>query len=386
MDASAFVDPSTGHLVRTINGHQAFVPAPLPPDLDMGALAIPLADAMKAVGELQGACRRLANPYFLVRPLQRREALTSSAMEGTFTTDDDLLLAEIGFEDRRDDAAREVNNYLRALSEALAAMNRIPLSHRVLRTAHKTLLAGVTPRRGANKRPGEYKIDQNAIGGRTLDDARFIPPPPEEARRCMDELEAYINRGGREGTPALLDMALVHYQLETIHPFADGNGRVGRMLISLMAVERNLLEMPVLYMSPALEANKDEYIDLMFNVSARGDWNAWLMFFFRMVCVSAAETISTIDRLIALQVDYRDRAARAMRSANAVNLVDFLFERAAVTVPDVQRQLNVTYHGARNIVSKLVEVEILREVPGLYPKVFVASGILRVAEPPGPKS
>lgn len=381
MDVSAFTDPSTGRLIPTINSHQAFVPAPLPPNLDMAALAIPLAEAMRAIGELQGACRRLANPYFLVGSLQRREALTSSAMEGTFTTDNELLLAEVGIKSQGDDAAREVNNYLRALRQALAAMKTLPISHRVLCAAHKTLLSGLGPRRGANKRPGEYKNEQNAIGGRSMADARFIPPPPEESRRCMDDLERYINREHRDESPAILDLALVHYQLETIHPFADGNGRVGRMLISLMAVERGLFEMPVLYMSPAFEANKDAYIDLMFGVSTRGEWSDWVMFFFKMICESAGETITTIDRLIALQQEYRDRAAGAMRSANAVNLVDYLFERAVVTVPDVQKHLGVTYRSARNVIDKLVQVEILREVPGYYPKLFIAFGILRVAQP-----
>lgn len=246
-------------------------------------------------------------------------------------------------------------------------------------------MSGLDPRRGANKRPGEYKTDQNAIGGRTLDDARFIPPPPGESRRCMDELERYINREDRGETPAILDLALVHYQLETIHPFADGNGRVGRMLISVMAVERGLFEMPILYMSPAFEANKDAYIDLMFDVSAPGKWNDWVVFFFKMICESAGETIATIDRLIALQQKYRDDAAAATRSANAVNLVDYLFERAVVSVPEVQKHLGVTYRTARNVIDKLVDVEILREVPGYYPKLFIAFGILRVAQPARPE-
>lgn len=385
MNPADFEDPSTGTLVSTIERQKAFVPAPLPPSISLAAIAMPLAAAMQAIGELRGACRRLQNPYILIRPLQSREALTSSAMEGTFTTDDRLLLAEAGVETDSDESTKEVVNYLKALNESLNLLKELPISHRVIKSAHENLLSGLSAARGARKRPGEYKREQNWIGGYT-DQARFVPPPPAETQRCMDELERYINREEANSPALLLDLALVHYQFETIHPFADGNGRVGRMLISLMAVHNGLLEAPVLYISPVMERYKDQYIDLMFNVSAKGAWIEWLLFFFERVVESCKETIETIDRLIELQSSYRIMASGAVRTNSAVSIVDLLFDRPAITVKDAQDRLNVTYRAAKMTIDKLVEIGILREYEGTYPKVFFAPMILRVSRPPEPQA
>ena len=382
MKPEAFVDPSTGHLVATIEKQLAFVPAPLPPRIDMGTIALPLAEAMQAIGELRGASRRLTNPYILVRPLQRREALTSSAMEGTFTTTDHLLLAEVGVETQTDESTKEVFNYLKALNESLSLLQSLPISHRVIKRSHEILLSGLSVARGARKRPGEYKSDQNWIGGYTIEKARYVPPPPKETQECMDYLESYINRGEITQPQALIDLALVHYQLEAIHPFSDGNGRVGRMLISLMAVHNGLLDMPILYMSPVLENVKDQYIDLMFDISTKGEWQDWLCFFFERVCESCRETIQTVDRLIELQNDYRERAGSASRSANVITIVDHLFERPALTVSDAATKLNVTYPAAKSTIDKLVEIGILFEHAGAYPKVYFAPEILRVSRTP----
>lgn len=379
--ASDFVSQEAGRLVPTILGQKAFVPAPLPPRIDLGQIALRLGEAMQAMGELKGACRRLQSPYIFVRPLQREEALTSSAMEGTYTTADHLVLAEVGIKGEQDDDTREVLNYLRALDSSLEMLRTLPISHRVLTSAHSILLSGLSAMRGAQKRPGEYKSDQNWIGGRTIDTARFVPPPPTEAGKCMDELEQYINREDRSFPTPLLDLALVHYQVETIHPFADGNGRVGRMLISLMAVQNGLLEMPVLYISPALERDKDTYIDLMYNVSTRGEWMPWLDFFLSKVAETCGETIATIDRLVELQANYRKQAGETTRSASTLTLIDTLFEIPALTVNEAMTKLDVTYAGARKALDKLIELGIIREVPGSYPKVFLAPGILQAARP-----
>lgn len=379
-----FIDASTGKLVPTTFGVKAFIPTPLPPKLNMSELAMPLAEAMQSIGELKGASRRLSNPYILVRPLQRQEALTSSAMEGTFTTDDNLVLAEAGLDNKTDTASIEVRNYLRALQGELQSLQNegLPISHRMIKQAHRTLLSGVGTTRGANKRPGEYKTEQNAIGGKRIETARFVPAPPSVTQECMDYLEEYINRAELETESvgqALIDISLAHYQLETIHPFADGNGRVGRMLISLMAVERKLFDMPLLYLSPALESRKDEYIDLMYNVSSKGEWVNWIKFFLNVVCISANQTISTIDRLITLQEDYRQSATEAMRTSNGVQLVDYLFSNPVFTIPDAKEHLDVTYRSAKNIVKKLCDLGILTEIANIHPKYFVARRILTVA-------
>ncbi len=381
MDAAEFIDSTTGTLIPTLEKASAFVPAPLPPNIDLGVIALPMASAMQAIGELKGACRRLQNPYILVRPLQRREALTSSAMEGTFTTDDELLLTEAGIKTNPNDSTREVYNYLKALSNSLEMLETLPISHRVLKSAHATLLSGLSAPRGANKRPGEYKKDQNWIGGITIDRARFVPPPAAETMVCMDQLEAYINRENKVFPTPLIDLALVHYQIETIHPFADGNGRVGRMLISLMAVHSGLLDMPILYMSPTLEKYKDTYIDLMYNVSSRGEWADWICFFFEKLSESCREAIEIIDRLINLQEEYRSIATGLSRSAGAITLVDHLFEKPTLTVNDAQKKLNVTYPAAKNTIDKLVEARILVPFEGIYPKLFVAPEIVRISRP-----
>lgn len=382
MKASDFANSTAGLLVQTIEGQLAFVPRPLSPALDLAAIAESVGEALQALGELKGASRRLQNPDILVRPLQRNEALTSSAMEGTFTTDSHLLLAEAGLETERDDSTREVVNYLHALDSSLDMLKTLPLSHRVIRRAHEILLSGLSISRGAQKKPGEYKTEQNWIGGRTIDIARYVPPPPAETLSCMDDLERYLNREDRSSmTAALIDLALVHYQIEAIHPFADGNGRVGRMLTSLMAVHTGILQIPILYISPVMERHKDEYIDRMYNVSARAEWEPWINFFCMRVCESCRETISAIDKIIALQQAYRDKASQSSRTSNPLILIDSLFERPIISVTEAASKLNVTYAAAKATIDKLIEWEMLQEIEGLYPKAFYSPSIMRASRP-----
>lgn len=379
MDPARFVASETGKLIRTIEKQFAFVPAPLPPRIDLGAIALKMSEAMHALGELKGASRRLHNHRMLVRPLQRNEALTSSAMEGTFTTDENLLLAEVGQEADRDESAREVSNYLSALTESLESLRDIPISHRLIRRAHEVLLSGLGSERGASKRPGEYKSTQNWIGGRKIELARFVPPPPAETQICMDELERYINRENTSFPTPLIDLALVHYQIESIHPFADGNGRVGRMIISLMAVHNGLIDLPIFYVSSAFERRKDEYIDYMFRVSTQGKWEDWLVFFFEIVCETCFESIKAIDKLISLQAEYKAVAFGLGRSQNFGSMVDSFFNSYAMTVPTAASALGITYPAAKKILERLAEAGILREIPDHYPKIFYAPEIMRVA-------
>lgn len=367
---------SAGSFVPTLDGVLAFRPASLPPRFDMATLAEPLGDARGAIGELKGACRRLQNPMILIRPLQRHEALTSSAMEGTYSTEDELVLTEAGLEPAPSDDTQEVANFVRALSSAAQRIKDEPITNRLIRDTHRILMSHLSRHRGAHRHPGEFKRDQNMIGGRDLRTARFIPPPPAETLDCMSELERYINREPPP-TPGqvLLDLALVHYQFETIHPFADGNGRVGRMLISLMALSGGLLDTPALYMSPAIEGEKDRYIDLMYAVSAESAWEPWIAFFLEKIVESATNTIGTVDRLLALESDYRDRIA-AIKSGNASTLVSMLFETPAVTPARVAERIGVTNMGARKLLSRFEEIGIIRAVERAYPKVYLAHGII----------
>lgn len=380
MDRSLFQNSPSGRLVSTDENEWAFVPNPLPPEIDIGAIAIPLANAMQAIGELQGACRRLQDPYMLVNPLQRREALTSSSMEGTHTSADELVLLEASANKAADEATVEVLNYIRALNHSINSLVEIPICHRLIKDAHRILLGSLSPRIGSWKKPGEYRNEQNWIGSRVIQDARFVPPPPADVLACMDLLEKYINREDPNDLLPLIEAAIVHYQFETIHPFLDGNGRVGRMLISVMLVQRQLLDMPVLYLSPYLEKVKDDYIDKMYNVSANGAWTDWIIFFLNAIKESSSEAVRTIDELINLQTKYRETAATAGRSSNLITLVDSLFEKPVLTIPQGAIKLGVTYRSAQSSIQKLVQIGILTEIDlGRQPKYFVAHEVVRIS-------
>lgn len=382
MDLSKFTSEAPGTLVPTIQGQMAFVPHPLPPKLDHGSLLVPLVDTVNLIGELRGAARRIANPNILILPLQRKEALTSSAMEGTYTTSDKLLLAEIDEDSLTDESTLEVRNYLAALRLAQNMLQTYPMSHKVIKAAHHRLLWGLSSERGSSKKPGEYREEQNFIGSptRKIEDARFVPPPPAPAQKAMDDLEKYLNREIENDAQRLMDLALVHYQLETIHPFADGNGRLGRMLVTLMSMSAGLFEQPLLYISPAVETEKDRYIDLMFSVSSSGSWNEWIEFFFQKVSDSCEATIALIDRLINYQEQLKGLVRENIRSANAIHLVDMLFETPAIDITSASERLSISYTAGKNLIEKLVDIKILQEVPGYYPRTFIARGITGIAQ------
>lgn len=377
MKAADFAGTPSGRLVATDKSQPAFVPNPLPPVIDLGSVAEKLAKASQSLGELNGIGRTLPDPLLLIRPLQAREALTSSSMEGTYTTLDELLLVDAGGPETDPQGdAREVVNYRRALARAIESLDDLPLSLRTLRDAHRILLEGVRRHRGLSARPGEFKTHQNFIGAHEIEAARFIPPPPAEALECLSDLEKYIHRDDRGGIPDLVDSALIHYQFETIHPFADGNGRVGRMLIPLHLFVRQVLREPMLYLSPSLEQRKDEYIDRMYAVSQRGAWLEWIGFFLDIVSDACASAITTADALLALQRDYRSRAMGAGRSSNLLGIIDHLFRTQIVTIPSVASLLGVQYRSAQLNIEALVTAGILSEVEGTSnPKYFIAREI-----------
>ena len=382
MDRNGFGSGMSGRLVPTIGGRKAFVPAPLPPRLEVDKFLSALTRATQAVGELKGIGRSVANPLLLIRPLQRREAVSSSSMEGTYTTLSDLFLFEAGAAEsatRGDN--REVLNYVRALEGAIEGLERLPISSRLLRDAHRVLLTGVTKARGAAVEAGELKRDQNWIGGSgRIDSARFIPAPPAKTPDALDALMAFVNREDREQASPLIDAALAHYQFETIHPFADGNGRVGRMLIALMLIDTGTLPQPLLYMSPYLERHKDRYIDLMYAVSREGAWTGWIGFFLEAVAASAGETIAVVERLQDLQRTYRERFQTARRSALMLRIIDLAFERPVMNVTDIANALGVTYPGAANNINELIAQGVAEEVAGSYPKLIRFPGVLEALQ------
>lgn len=376
-----FDENPAGHLIPTVYDQKAFVPNALPPAFDLSKVALDLAEAMAAIGELRGACRLLANPYILIRPLQRLEAQTSSAMEGTFTTADDLVMTEAGMDKSPTAEATEVNNYIRALAWAVEQLETLPISVRLMKGAHSILLDGVDRVRGRDKQPGEFARDQNMIGGASIETARFIPPPPKETIECMSALERYINREGKPAASALIDIALVHYQFETIHPFADGNGRVGRMLISLMAISEGLLDMPILYMSPEFEKKKDAYIDHMYDVSCRSAWEPYLRMFFNTAAESCRRSTRTIHSILGLQQRYHTAAREKSRSNNMNAVVDMLFEVPVIQPKHIVERLGITDAAARNLLRQLTEIGILQERRDWYPAVWIAGELLNVSRP-----
>jgi Fic family protein len=373
MDRAGFGLNSPGNLVATIGDRKAFVPDPLPPAIDLSLLAGPIAQAAASIGELNGIGRTLQNPYLLIRPLQYREAVSSSAMEGTYTTLPELFLLESGADVKaRSEDTREVWNYTKAMSHALDSLETVPISERLMRECHELLLGGVRRDRGALVRPGEFKRDQNWIGGGSdIAKARFIPPPRDAAIDGLYHLMQYLHREDREATPAVIDAALLHYQFEALHPFDDGNGRIGRMLVPLMLIERGAMGQPLLYISPALERRRDEYIDIMFRVSQRGEWFEWLAFFLDIIVEASASTIAVTDRLLQLQRDYRQTFQQARSSALLLRIIDLAFERAAWRVSTLADALGVTYAGAAHNVRQLVDAGVAHEVQGMYPKTII---------------
>lgn len=344
---------------------------------------MPMAHAMQKIGELNAAGRGLANPNLVIRPLQRREALLSSSMEGTYTTADALALAESDEAVAVDTSTAEVRNYITAFQLADQLRQALPISNRLIKTVHRALLSNVASERSASKRPGEYKDQQNFIGGRNREiaSARFVPPPPRESEDAMGALEAYINREDLGGIPAIIDAALLHYQFETIHPFADGNGRVGRILIPIYLMNAGVLERPLLYLSPAVEGRKDDYVDLMLEVSRSGAWTPWITFFLEMIVASCSSADATLRALEDLRSDFRQRISQVGSSARFMTIVDELFITPVMTIPQIAERIGVTYPAAKNAVDRLLELGILEELHAFSnPRRFVSLPVVHLSE------
>ena len=356
----------------------AFCPSPLPPNLPLGEM-LPkiypvLLEAERNLSLLEGIASRISNPHLLIGPFSRREAILSSRIENTFASARELALFEEdpqALEDDRDDV-REVHNYVSALNHGLASER--PISINLIRDMHRILLRSV---RGEDKRPGEFRDRQNAIGGNTFESSRFVPPPTLRVLDCMRDLETFIHK--KDDIPRLVRFAMVHYQFEAIHPFLDGNGRVGRLLITLLLCAQSQLTKPLVYVSGYFEANRQEYYDRLFEVSTRNRWIPWIEFFLRAVATQAEDARSRADRLIALQEEFQTMVREKRASAKLVEVVDGLFAKPSVTIQDVQDLTGMTPTAAGNLVKRLVEKAILVEATGKRrDRVFVAPKILNV--------
>lgn len=378
MDRDQFTESKTGDLVRLRAPYDdwAFVPEPLPPTWHFPEGLWPkLAEAKQLLGKLDGIGSTLPNPELLLRPLQRREAIRSSSLEGTYASPQELLLFELkprrptSPEDKANDWL-EVFNYATALREGYLYLEDRPPSLHLVRQLHGWLLQGV---RGERHDPGKPRETQVHIGaGR-----RFVPPPGERVQECLDALGPFLDRGPTDFDP-LVWAFLMHYQFETVHPFLDGNGRVGRLLLALMIWRGCGLGMPWLYLSPFFERYRDEYIHRLFQVSADGQWERWIDFCLTGTIEQAADAIERCAQLNVLKRAMRLRVTAG--SARLHQIIDELFVHPFVTVPSLRDSLGVTYPTAKSDVGRLIEVGILTEVAGTKsPKAYAALEILTIA-------
>ncbi len=364
MNPADFEKTPSGRLVPTLDGTMAFVPNPLPPPIiDLGYLAMPIARATQALGELSGLGRALPNPYLLIQPFMRKEAIASSKIEGTVTSIPELIELEASPDLTTARAETiEVRNYARALQDGIARIATLPVSTRLMSELHRTLMTGVAAGRGAHIVPGEFKRDQNWIGGRLIHNARFVPPPPTHCPDCMSDLEKYIHADDDE-VPLVVRLALIHYQFETIHPVPDGNGRIGRLLIPLILAERGAMSHPMLYLSDFFDKNYDEYIDLMYEVSRCGLWTSWIAFFLRAIEESSRDAIGKATLIQELYQSYRSKIQSARTSALLGTIVDEIFTVPALTTQHTARRLNISYNAAKANIERLIDLGILFRGP-----------------------
>src|SRR5436309_4779509 len=379
MDPTAFKAPRAGRVIRTPQGYAAFVPAPLPPALDYGAdLVRALSRADAALSELSGLGRHLPNPHLLIAPYVRREAVLSSRIEGTKASLSDLLLDEMenaASVPREEDDVREVRNYVVALEYGIKRLRDLPLSLRLVRELHARLMKGV---RGERATPGEFRRSQNWIGppGSTPATAPYVPPPPEHMKEALADWERFLHE--REKLPDLIQCALMHEQFEAIHPFLDGNGRVGRLLITLFLIERGRLSQPLLYLSAYIEQHRREYYDSLQAVRTDGAWKGWLGFFLSGVEQTARDAVSQPGKLMDLRERWR---RRLVGSPKAIELVDALLVNPYMTVARAQRLLKVSNPTARQVVSRLEKLKLLSEITGrAWGRLYLARPILRIIE------
>ncbi|MGO8685022.1 MAG: Fic family protein [Thermoleophilia bacterium] len=351
--------------MRQPAGYSAFVPKPLPPtpalrqDAELASL---LSTADHRLGRLDGVAATLPNPDLFVAMFVHKEAVLSSQIEGTQASLDDLLEFEAGAasSEMPGDVAEAVN-YVAAMNAGLQLVKELPLSLRLIRQIHKRLLEGV---RGAEKEPGEFRRSQNWVGprGMSLTEAMYVPPAIDDMKRALGDLEDFLH--DRRLLPPLIKCGLVHSQFETIHPFLDGNGRMGRLLITFLLCQQGILERPLLYLSYFFKQNRIEYYDRLQAVRDRGDWEGWMKFFLRGVIEVSSQSAITVRDILTLRATHTELLQTKLRSANSLRLLDHLYDRPVTSVADVAEHLGVTFNGANALVGKFCDLGLLRETTG----------------------
>ena len=356
-----------GRYVRQTADYRAFLPAPLPPDPPVrieGELQALLSAADLSVGRLDGSIQTLPNPDLFVFMYVRNEAVLSSKIEGTQSSLQDVLAAEAKVLARnRPQDTNEVFNYIDAMRYGLDRLTALPVSVRLICEIHAKLMSGV---RGSHLTPGELRASQNWIGppGCTLREAAFVPPPPHEVPDALGKLETFLH--GSDELPVLIRIGMAHAQFETIHPFLDGNGRVGRLLITFLLCERKVLGKPVLYLSHFFERQRQAYYERLQAVRDSGDWEEWLAFFLRGVLDVSAQAADTARRILALREKHRGMVTERLGNAagNGHRVLEHLYENPIVSVANVQRLIGKTYETANNLVARMTDCGILHELTG----------------------
>jgi Fic family protein len=384
MKPENFRSSTTGQVIRTSPGYWAFVPNPLPPEIKWSPKIISLlSEADRNLTKLAEIGNTFPKPHILVQPFIHQEAVLSSKIEGTRTSLEQLYTFEAmrGSLSSPGSDAREVHNYVRALDFGLARLKSLPVSLRLIREIHKILMEGV---RGDHFTPGEFRHSPNWIGppGTTLENATFVPPPVDEMHAGLDNLEKFLHN--YSDLPPLIRLGLVHYQFEAIHPFLDGNGRIGRLLIILLLCEWKLLHQPLLILSAYFEANQQEYYDRLLAVSQQGDWGGWLCFFLEGVRNQSQDTVARIQRLENLLAKYRLMLQDERDADRLLQVVDYLIEQPVVTVRQVELGIGVSdYKIAQRYVEKLQAFGIIREITGKpRNRIYLAERIFMAIEEP----
>lgn len=377
MDPKNFSNKAPGRVIYTPNGYWAFVPDPLPPAIHWsGEMLNALSEAERQLGYLASLADTLPSPYILIQPFIHREAVLSSRIEGTRASLEDLYHFEarqLSFlKDTTD--VREVQNYSKTLNYGLERLSSLPISLRLMREIHGKLMEGV---RGEYLTPGEFRRSQNWIGpaGSTINSATLVPPPVDEMHIALAELENFIHSAS--DLPKLVQAGLIHYQFEAIHPFLDGNGRLGRLLVTLLLIEWGLISHPLLYLSAFFETHRLEYYDNLLAVSQHGNWEKWLRFFLRGVSSQSIDATRRIERLGTLRTHYRELLSDERAGVRLLEALDALFERPILTIHQLESALGVPYLSARRYIEKLIKKGIIREITGhTRNRVYRADDIL----------
>jgi Fic family protein len=356
-----------GQYVKQLEGYRAFIPSPLPPvpeirmDQEMWEL---LSQADRALGRLDGATDALPNPDLFVFMYVRKEAVLSSQIEGTQASLLDILEFESqALEPDNPQDVAEVVNYISAINYGLERLKQLPISLRLIREIHQELMQGV---RGAERSPGEFRRSQNWIGagGCSLAEATYVPPPPHEMHQSLDNLEKFLH--SPQPMPTLIKVGLAHAQFETIHPFLDGNGRAGRLLITFLLCEQNILQRPLLYISYYFKKYRAEYYASLQAVRDHGNWEGWLKFFLRGVYEVAQEAAATARKIVNLKEHHRQLVLDKMgrRSGNAIALLESLYLRPVFTVEHAEAVTKLAYPNANTLIKDLIDIDLLEEITG----------------------